>query len=841
MLAAVWILSGCDATRHLNQGDLLLKSTPRFEGNASLSSEVLLEGVKTLPNKQFLNGPKLKLALYNMGMDLEKDSGFVKRVYRRFDPKENYAKGTSDMLTQNLGEEPVLIDRKQLQEDAENLQKIYFSEGFFQAKVKARIVRSAANPKVAEVVFKVQERVPYIIRNVKYDTQDSALLAILDSSRGKSILQTGVRYSDQKITTERQRISNLLRNLGYYRLTVDSIRFSLDTFRTAALDTAQMRQRVQQLQLGKRPTARQLKKTVQTREEKHYIDITVLLPDYADTYSISRVNATIRKPGQTEQDDKVVFNMARLTPFVRKAYGLSNRWSNTDYDVYITTLPGIARELNLNLVARRILLHEGQPFSLQSGRKTQQLLQGMGIFRNIILTYTPIDSNRTLIANLEMPLLRYFNFSVGTEASITQDARLGNSNVPGVGLSLSARNRNAFKHAENLEFIGSGNLGFYTASPGAPTETFSQVNLRANFSIPRLWPLETPRRNFINFRPTTTIGVAYNQEIRQQFTRQSVNAELQYAWFNIPFSNRAQMSYSPLSFLWVQSDTTRIDSFSRRAFPGVDANIVQFILRDFRPRYNTKSTFYYTYSANYGQSRTHPSWWIRPGVEMGGNIPLLIDYLTRQTGSVRAGSISDGLVDNRFLYGNFLRASFEGRFFFPLGNDAEVVTRVFLGWSASLFFPSRIIPFENRFYAGGINSIRGWQSGTLGPGTYQFPSESRFNNLIAPGGEYALEMNYELRFKVISFLRGALFADAGNVWFNPNSTFDQRGVFKGSNLQLGVAAGIGLRFDFSFFIFRLDLGQQIYAPDIQRIVVVSWPRDIGGTRLQYNVGIGYPF
>lgn len=836
----VLVLSGCDATRHLAKDELLLRATPRFEGNQSLSDEVLLEGVKTLPNKQFLNGPKLKLSLYNMGLTIREDSSTLKKIYQKFDRGGYYVNGLSNVLTENMGEPPALIDRKQLQEDAENLQKIYFSEGFFQAKVKARIIRSRLNPKVADVVFKVQERVPYVFRKINYVTEDTAVAVILDSGRAKSLLQPGKRYSDTKITAERQRISNLMRDLGYFRFTVDSIRFGLDTFRTAALDTTGMRQRLKTLQLDdSRKNRRLFKKTVQTKEEKHYIDVNVILPDYAERYTLVRINATIRKPGQTEKDDKVVFNLGKMSPAIRKAYGLSDRWRNTDYDVYITTLPGIARELNLNLVARRILLHEGQTFSLQTGRKTQQLLQGLGIFRNAILTYTPIDSNNTLVANLELPLLRYFNFSIGAEATTTQDARLGNNNIPGVGVSLTARNRNAFTHAENLELVASGNAGFYTAAPGEPTQPLYQYNVRANFSIPRLWPLETPRRNFVNFRPTTTVSVAYNEEQRVQFQRRSVISELHYNWFNIPFSNRAQMSYSPLSLLWVQSDT--IADFSKSAFPGVDANIVQFILRDFRPRYNTKSTFYYTYSANYGLSRAHASWWIRPGVEMGGNIPLLIDYITRQTGSVRGGSISDGLVNNLYLYGNFLRASFEARLFVPLGNDAEFVSRFFTGWSASLFYPSRIIPFENRFYAGGTNSIRGWQSGTLGPGTYQFPSESRFNNLIAPGGEYALEMNYELRFKMISFMRGALFVDAGNVWFGPNSSFDERGLFKGSNLQLGVAAGVGLRFDFSFFIFRLDFGQQIYAPDIQRLVVVSWPRDIGGTRLQWNIGIGYPF
>jgi outer membrane protein assembly factor BamA len=167
------------------------------------------------------------------------------------------------------------------------------------------------------------------------------------------------------------------------------------------------------------------------------------------------------------------------------------------------------------------------------------------------------------------------------------------------------------------------------------------------------------------------------------------------------------------------------------------------------------------------------------------------------------------------------------------------VARAFVGVARPFNF-TKIVPYENRFFTGGASSVRGWQSSTLGPGTFRSDSV-RINNLIAPGGEYAIELNAEYRYAATDAIQFAFFVDAGNVWFGKNSGFgDSRALLTKDNLELGVAAGVGLRFDTSFFILRLDVGQQIYAPDV-RTIVVRRLSQIGNNRIQYNIGIGYPF
>ena len=151
---------------------------------------------------------------------------------------------------------------------------------------------------------------------------------------------------------------------------------------------------------------------------------------------------------------------------------------------------------------------------------------------------------------------------------------------------------------------------------------------------------------------------------------------------------------------------------------------------------------------------------------------------------------------------------------------------------------SNDMPFEKSFYAGGSNGMRGWQFRELGPGTFNNPDDLNIERI----GDIQLEFNLEYRFPIHSFIKGAIFTDIGNIWtMKENETF-VGGQFKFDTFykQLAVDAGIGLRFDFSFFLFRLDAAAPMVNPaypEGQRWRI---------SKLQFsdfilNFGIGYPF
>jgi outer membrane protein assembly factor BamA len=125
---------------------------------------------------------------------------------------------------------------------------------------------------------------------------------------------------------------------------------------------------------------------------------------------------------------------------------------------------------------------------------------------------------------------------------------------------------------------------------------------------------------------------------------------------------------------------------------------------------------------------------------------------------------------------------------------------------------STILPFEKRYFSGGANSVRGWSVRSLGPGRYA----RRDGNIdfINQTGDIKIDLNLEYRAHLFWKLNGALFVDAGNIWTLRNYKDQPEGQFKLHRLlsDLAVSYGVGLRFNFDYFVLRFDLGMKAVNP-----------------------------
>jgi outer membrane protein assembly factor BamA len=105
-----------------------------------------------------------------------------------------------------------------------------------------------------------------------------------------------------------------------------------------------------------------------------------------------------------------------------------------------------------------------------------------------------------------------------------------------------------------------------------------------------------------------------------------------------------------------------------------------------------------------------------------------------------------------------------------------------------------------------------------------------------------LEANLEFRFPVWSIFYGALFFDAGNVWYlrdSQASSYEEVFRFDEFYKQLGFNTGLGLRIDATFVILRIDLGLQLHNPGLPE--GQRWIHDFRWKNMALNFGVGYPF
>jgi hypothetical protein len=211
---------------------------------------------------------------------------------------------------------------------------------------------------------------------------------------------------------------------------------------------------------------------------------------------------------------------------------------------------------------------------------------------------------------------------------------------------------------------------------------------------------------------------------------------------------------------------------------------------------------------------------------------------------VSAGAIANSLVKNKNENGQktlfdlpiaqFFKVEFEYKKYWDLQMNNVLVFRSFIG-AAIPYGNSDNIPFSRSYSAGGSNDLRAWRTYDLGPG-------GEINNLEFKVGTFKLITNLEYRFQVSNKIYSALFIDAGNIWDITDSDLisDEGKLINFNSLKnIAIGSGIGLRYDFGFLVFRLDVGFKTYEPYL--LSNNKWFVNYNFGSAVYNIGINYPF
>jgi outer membrane protein assembly factor BamA len=228
-------------------------------------------------------------------------------------------------------------------------------------------------------------------------------------------------------------------------------------------------------------------------------------------------------------------------------------------------------------------------------------------------------------------------------------------------------------------------------------------------------------------------------------------------------------------------------------------------------------------------------------IEFTGNTLNLIDQiLTDQKTNQQSPNKLLGIK-----YPQYTRMFTDLRFYFPLNKRDKIVNRVYFGLGIP-YGNSTSLPYQKRFFSGGASSLRGFQYHTIGPGAHQ-PENDNFN--IEHTGDLKLEGNLEYRFYISKIIKGAVFIDAGNIWLLKENPAKPEGRFQWNTFyeQIAISSGIGIRFDVSFFVLRVDLGFPLRRPylgknqqwfiDHFRPGNAEWRKE----NMVLNLAIGYPF
>ncbi|WP_339610060.1 BamA/TamA family outer membrane protein, partial [uncultured Planktosalinus sp.] len=188
-------------------------------------------------------------------------------------------------------------------------------------------------------------------------------------------------------------------------------------------------------------------------------------------------------------------------------------------------------------------------------------------------------------------------------------------------------------------------------------------------------------------------------------------------------------------------------------------------------------------------------------------------------------------------YAQYAKADVDVRYHLKLGSGQKIATRVFAGLGIP-YGNSEVMPFSKQYFSGGPYSVRAFRIRSLGPGTFK-PNEATTDNpYFDRTGNIRLEANIEYRFPIYPFLKGAVFADAGNIWNTDENESVPGGKFESDFMsEIGIGAGVGLRIDIQSFVIRFDLAAPLRTPSLPK--EERWSFDVEKPIL--NFAIGYPF
>ncbi len=464
-----------------------------------------------------------------------------------------------------------------------------------------------------------------------------------------------------------------------------------------------------------------------------------------------------------------------------------------------------------------ITLEEGQYYDALNSKNTARRLSSIGAYKFINIQYKEIDSLLTdTLGILETNIYLSPLNKRAIRAELQAVTKSNNFAGPGLGLTFS--NRNLFHGGETLNI--STKLSYETQVAGGSNAGLSstELSLKGELIFPRvITPIKINSDFFDYSIPKTKTSLSLSYLSRSKlYTLLSGTALFGYTWD----ANRyVTHEINPISVNYTNLSNTTQD------FEDI-LNDNPFLRRSFEQQFITGLTYSFTYNGMVDTQKTH-QFYLNTTLDVAGNSINLF------------GKKQVADEPKTFLgleYAQYAKADVDIRYHFNFAKEQIIATRLFAGYGLA-YGNSDVIPFVKQYYSGGPYSVRAFRIRSLGPGTY---NETTNNNggFFDQTGNIRLEANIEYRFPLFSFFKGAIFADAGNIWNSKENISLPGGKFSGDFLsELGMGTGFGVRVDVQGFVIRFDLAAPFHDPALPKGQRFNF--DVDSPVL--NFAIGYPF
>lgn len=763
-------LGACNITRVVPAGEQLLVHN-RIERSDTKGVDLGDENdnLKQKPNRKLMGFIRFHLWAYqygNKGLGV----GKKKRAFRR--------------LMEKVGEAPVLIDSNKMELSAKRLSEYYFSKGFLENEVAYSVTPKKFFKKRATVTYSVNLKNVHIINSLKYNSASRIIDQEISSTLSSQKLKVGQRLDFENIEAERNRVTDLLRNHGFYYFNSSYIDFQVDT-----------------------------------NQYKHKADVVVnirnrknLEPHYRQT-----IDEVIVRIGDADGKDTLFY---RGLNFLEGSYFIKP-----------------------SALSKSIIFRPGDFYDASRVQKTYSNLLSMGLFNFVTIRFNPSqkDSLHKLKAEITLQTAPKHDFTWEPQAIVTgradgiatgpQNNVFGSELSGGIANVLTLANRNVFGGGETF------NISSYTAVETQLKKDNDDVvssfrqSMNTELTIPSLVFFERKDFSRTFVKKSTKFNASYLHDQNINFTRNVIPFNFTYAF------SRGNTSFGITPFRISINQASVEPDFLSSLDPSTRFYTSQLLTNNIIA--GPTASLFWT-----NKDRTPLKYWqIRSNaVELSGNLAsLYFDLFTDQQGINKEIRIADDIA---IKYSQYARSDIDVVYNHIIDENNAMAYRGYFGAGVP-YGNTEFLPFERRFFIGGGSGLRAWRPRTLGPGSY---SDSANDISIEKTGELMLQGSAEFRFDIIDkILDGALFADAGNIWnFREDPNFvNAEFQFDRFMREIAINTGLGLRFDLTYVVFRTDWGIAVHDPS--KLAGNKWViKEFSDERWIFdntaiNFAIGFPF
>jgi outer membrane protein assembly factor BamA len=827
------VLASCNALKRVEEDELLLTRNSIIADGEKIVDEDIKSLIVQEPNTRLLGYP-LRLNLYNLAKK-DPDSLYQAWLHRKPKREERLAsflsqkqvealgesfmvKGYSEWL-KKIGEAPVIIDTSRTRKTLQRLSAYYGSKGYFNNSTTFEIIQEKKSQRAA-IDYLITLGKPYIIDSLTQNIVSPAIDSIYTINKKSSFIKENKQFNLVDFNRERQRLTELFRNTGVYNFQESSITYNI------------------------------LRDTTEARNDQ--------------TMKVELNIENLRKRGDSvvTTSEYKVFSFEKINIYADYNFGdEEGELQSQEFENYTIYFKDRLR-YKPKALTDAIFLAKDSVYRDLDRLRTYRQITNLNTFKYPNIQIIEDSTQTKLISNIFLTARPKYSLGLNLDVTHSNIQRLG------IGFSSSLITRNVFGGAETLSLSARGTFGLLSDT-SLPEDFFSEIGADINLTFPRLWfPLFNTKKIVPYYMlPQTRISAGTSFQKNIGLDKQTLNTILGYTW--VP-DNYRKNTIELLNILYVRnvnpdrffnvygSSYKQVDDIAsadiyeddpKLIIPDGTTGFTQAILdgtitsssNDFidisrieerRARLTENNLIFssnYTFTKNNkGGINDNSFYQFRFKIESAGNLLSALSYLFPFNENDNNNLLVFGVP-----YSQYIKTEFDFIKHWDLKRSNVLAFRSFIGVAAP-YGNSASVPFVRSYFAGGSNDNRAWFPYSLGPGSSSDINDFNEANL-------KLAFNLEYRFPILGNIKGALFADAGNIWNVWDNVDDPAKTFSGFNSlgDIALGTGFGLRYDFTYFVFRVDAGFKTYNP--AEVPSKRWFRDYNFGNAVIQIGINYPF